>query len=143
MIPKLLIIPLLTGFITQMLKYVWHAAAGRLEWRSINLYGGMPSTHTAISVSLVNVIGLSEGLFSPEFAISVIVALLVVRDAVGFRRYLGGHSRALNVIVKALPVEEQNQFHRFRERLGHTPLEAFVGGIVGFALSSVFYLVIP
>lgn len=142
MIPKILIIPLIVGFLAQVSKLLWEAPRGRMSWHSLNTYGGMPSTHTAIAISLVTVIGFAEGFMSASFAIAVIVSILVIRDAIGFRRYLGGHSQALNLIVQELPERERSRFRYYREQLGHTPLEAFLGAVLGFSLSAIFYLVI-
>ncbi len=143
MVPKLLLIPLLVGFLTQVIKLLWHTRAGTLSWRAALLYGGMPSAHTAMMVSLVTVVGMSQGIFSATFAIAAVVSILVIRDAVGFRRYLGHHSRALNTIVNHLPEKKQEALQHFREQLGHTPLEVFVGAVFGFSLSATFYLLIP
>ncbi len=142
-IPKLLLIPLITGIISQLAKVVIQAVSGTFSIRKIHLYGGMPSTHTAIASSVMTVIGLQEGASSPAFVISSAWAVLVVRDAIGFRRYIGNLSRTLNRIVQTLPQDERRQHPLFRERLGHTPLEAFVGSIVGFCLSAVLYLLLP
>ena len=140
MIPKLLLIPIITGVITQLAKLIWQTSADSFSLRKIHFYGGMPSAHTAISSSLITVVGLQEGLSSPAFAIATVFGILVIRDAIGFRRYIGGHSRALNLIVRHLPKEDQRKFDGYREQLGHTPLEAFVGAIIGVALSSVLYI---
>ncbi len=140
--PLLIVIPLVAGFLTQLSKLFWERKHGPLTWRSLDSYGGMPSTHTSIGVSLVTVIGLHEGVDDPDFSVAVIFAIIVIRDAIGFRRYLGSHGQALNVMVRELPRGDQRQFTHFRERLGHTPLEAFVGGVLGFALSSVLYLLL-
>lgn len=138
-LPYLVLIPLAVGFFTQFIKAIVETN-GRLTLRALDAYGGMPSSHTALAVSLMTVIGLSEGLASPLFAAATIMAILVVRDAIGFRHYLGGHSQALNLMVKVLPAAEQGRFRRFREKLGHTPLEAFVGAVVGFCLTAILYL---
>lgn len=141
MIPKLLLIPILTGVMTQLAKLIWQTAgSGSFSWRNLHFYGGMPSAHTAIAASLVTVVGLQEGLSSPAFAIAAVFGILVIRDAIGFRRYIGGHSRALNLIVRHLPKDDQRKFDGYREHLGHTPLEAFVGAVIGFSLSAVLYL---
>ena len=139
-LPYLVLIPLAVGFLTQLIKAIFETG-GRVTWRALDAYGGMPSSHTALAVSLMTVIGLDQGLTSPIFAVASIMAILVVRDAIGFRHYLGSHGHALNLMVKELPTSEQSRFHRFRERLGHTPLEAFVGAIVGFCMTAILYLV--
>ncbi len=138
-LPYLVLIPLAVGFGTQLVKGLIETH-GRLTLQAVDSYGGMPSTHTAITISLVTVIGLDQGLRSPVFSIAIITAIIVIRDAIGFRRYLGSHGQALNLMVKELPAAEQGHFRRFQERLGHTPLEAFIGAIVGFCCSAVLYL---
>lgn len=143
MIPKLVLIPLLVGFITQFSKFTWQSRSGRINWAALNTYGGMPSTHTAVTVSLVTTIGLHEGITSAAFALALIFTLIVIRDAIGFRQYLGAHSRALNTIVQEFPEEEQAKFKPFRERIGHTPLEATVGGFIGVLLGYVLYAIFP
>lgn len=136
----LLIIPLLAAGFSQTIKLTFEfVRTARLSWRSLDSYGGMPSAHTAMVISLMTVIGLSDGVASAHFAIASIFALIVIRDAIGIRRYLGWHSKALNQLVKDLPKSEQGQFVHFREKMGHTPLEAFVGAIIGFAVSAIFY----
>lgn len=138
--PTLLIIPLLAAAFSQTLKLMFEfGRTGKLSWRSIDSYGGMPSTHTSLVVSLLTVIGFAEGVASAHFAIATIFALIVVRDAIGIRRYLGWHSKALNQLVGDLPKGEQHNFIHFREKMGHTPLEAFVGAVTGFAVSAIFY----
>ena len=65
-------------------------------------YSGMPSGHSAITISLLTIVGLEEGLSSPLFAMSAILALIVIRDALGIRKYLGQHGKVLNILVKDL-----------------------------------------
>lgn len=143
MVPKILVIPLIIALVTQTSKLIWFSATDRLTWKRFNLYGGMPSTHTALMMSLTTVIGLQEGLYSPVFALTLILSLVVISDAIGVRRYLGKHSRALNIIVHELPGDEQRNITHFREHFGHTPLEAFVGAVLGITLACVFYMLIP
>lgn len=143
MIPKLVLIPLFVGLITQISKFIWQSRSGHINWAALNTYGGMPSTHTAVTISLVTVTGLHEGITSAAFAVALIFTLIVIRDAIGFRQYLGAHSHALNIIIKEFPEEEQAKFKHFRERIGHTPLEATVGGGIGLLLGLIFYAAFP
>lgn len=139
-LPLYLIIPLAAGGITQCCKFLWESVRlRRIQWRALFSYGGMPSAHTALTVSLVTVVGLGEGVASPFFAIATIFAVIVVHDAIRLRRYLGSHGQALNMIVQELTDVERFRFIRFRERLGHTPLEAAVGGILGAVLTLLLY----
>lgn len=143
MLPKLFLIPIITGLLAQVSKFIWLAGSQKFDPRSLSFYGGMPSAHTAIAVSLMTVVGLQDGIRSSTFALATIFGLLVIRDAIGFRRYIGGHSEALNRLVRGMPEKDRREFQAFREQLGHTPLEAFVGAVLGFAISALFYLIIP
>ncbi len=143
-IPKLILIPLLAGLATQIIKFFIEAARGNLRWSTFKEYGGMPSAHTAFVVSLTTVIWMRQGWDSPAFAISFIFSLLIIRDAIGFRQFLGQHGRILNMLIKELPDREERKFpSRPAERLGHTPWQAFVGGMIGLIVAVALYWLLP
>ena len=60
---------------------------------------GMPSSHTAIIISLSTVIGLMSGFKSNEFAICAVVSMIVMHDAMGVRRHAGYHAEILNTLL--------------------------------------------
>ena len=95
--------------------------------------GGMPSSHSACVTALAISAGLHYGLGSPAFAISAILAVVVMRDASGVRREAGKQAKVLNQIIQELFTT--NDEHRFqtelKELLGHTPLQVFVGALLG------------
>lgn len=102
----------------------------------------MPSAHTAFVAALTTAVGVSEGIDSAAFAISFILSIIIVRDAIGFRRYLGTHGRVINMLMRELPEGEDLKYPlRLRERVGHTPLEALVGTLVGVSISLICLLV--
>ncbi|MBE6647001.1 MAG: divergent PAP2 family protein [Ruminococcaceae bacterium] len=96
--------------------------------------GGMPSSHTAAVCALLCACGLKFGVGSGEFAISFILAMIVIRDAMGMRRQVGEHAKALNMIFKEF-AEAKNDpkltQKAFGELAGHTPLQVFAGALVG------------
>lgn len=140
MSPKLLIIPLAAGLFTQVVKFILQAAKGELRWSTLQEYGGMPSAHTAFVIALDTVVWRSEGWASADFAIAFIFSLLIIRDAIGLRQFLGQHARILNLLVKELPDEEEKKFpNKMVERLGHTPWQAFVGGLIGLGVALALY----
>lgn len=105
--------------------------------------GGMPSSHTAAVMALLTASGIKYGLGSGYFAISFILAMIVLRDAMGMRRQVGEHAKALNLIFKEL-VESKNPEmtqKAFEELAGHTPLQVFVGAIVGIGAALLLTLV--
>ena len=58
----------------------------------------MPSSHTAIVVSLTTMIGRSQGVTSPIFAVCMIFSLVVMYDATGVRRETGKQAKLLKSI---------------------------------------------
>lgn len=143
-IPRLVIIPIIAGVGTQIIKFIIQAVRGELRWSTLQEYGGMPSAHTAFVISLDTVIWRSEGIASADFAIAFIFSLLIIRDAIGLRQFLGQHAKILNMLVKELPDEEEKKFSdKVVERLGHTPLQAFVGGCIGLLVGYFLYSWIP
>ena len=101
--------------------------------------GGMPSSHTALVISLVISIGVHEGVQSSMFAIALAVAAVVIYDALGVRRETGRQSQVLNqiiteMLVEGKPITEQ----QLKELVGHTPLEVLGGLIVGITVTLIF-----
>ncbi|MDD5567541.1 MAG: divergent PAP2 family protein [Patescibacteria group bacterium] len=142
-LPKILIASLSAGILTQLFKFFREAYYGRVQWSLLNSYGGMPSAHTAFVSALTASVCFSEGIDSPAFAISFILSAIIARDAIGFRRYLGTHGRVINMLMRELPDGEALKYPpQLRERVGHTPLEALVGMIIGISIAAIFYLLI-
>lgn len=131
---QVLIIPVIVMVVSQIIKLVREDK--KFDWRQINSYGGMPSSHTAMLVSLVITAGWFAGYTSALFAVTFIVAAIFVRDAVGIRWKLGFHGKIINRIIRELPEEDRRHFPRnLDERLGHTPQEVLVGAILGAVLT--------
>ena len=98
--------------------------------------GGMPSSHTATVASLATACALGEGLNSAAFAISIVLAVIVMIDATGVRRETGKQSRALNIIVEEFFKSGDTDFDiHFKELIGHTPLQVVFGFITGMAVA--------
>src|SRR3990167_5144643 len=103
---QLFLIPIIAALIAQGLKLALDGIKGNFDFKHlISEYGGMPSSHTAFVVALATMIALKEGIASSAFSISLIMALIVIRDAIGFRRTLGRQSKTLNYIVRELAEE--------------------------------------
>ncbi len=143
--PKIVLIPIAAGFIAQLLKVVIAAArSGTIDLRLLNRYGGMPSSHTALVVSLSTVAGLSNGFASPLFAVALVFTIITIRDAIGVRMYLGQHASLINRLIGELPQAEKLKFpQHIIERIGHTRLEALAGGLIGLATTAILWVAIP
>lgn len=100
--------------------------------------GGMPSSHTALVVSLASATGLHDGFDSPLFALSVVLAAIVMYDAAGVRRAAGKQAKVINKLVREMKVEHTVKETRLKELLGHTPLEVLAGALLGMLIAYGF-----
>ena len=124
--------------IAQVIKVVEDSARHRrFDLRRLASAGGMPSSHTALVVSLTTVIGSKRGINSPEFALSAIFSVVVMYDATGVRRAAGRQARVLNRIIDDLFHQEGIKEERLRELIGHTPVEVIAGSLLGFLVAVV------
>ena len=105
--------------------------------------GGMPSSHAAAVMALAVACGLSQGFGSVAFAISVLLAMIVMRDATGVRREAGEQAKVLNRIVADLFAsnDHENINRNLKELVGHTPLQVFVGAILGVIIPFLMGLI--
>lgn len=61
--------------------------------------GGFPSSHSAFVCALATGVGAQWGLDSGAFACAVVIACVVMYDAMGVRRQAGFHATAINTLV--------------------------------------------
>jgi len=137
----ILLFPLLAGFIAQTIKFFIRSNNQSDFFKSMVSYSGMPSGHSAIIVSLATIVGLEEGFQSPLFAVSFILTIIVIRDALGIRRYLGEHGHVLNILVNDLKNDQvlDQEYPLLLERIGHTPAQVIAGSLLGFTVSLLGY----
>ena len=131
-------IPVIIWFMVQSFKVIFELVKNKkINIRRIWGSGGMPSSHTALVCSLATVVAIREGVASSSFAISVVLAAVVMYDAAGVRRVAGKQARVLNQIIEN--EGDINVQEKLIELLGHTPKEVFVGAIVGVFVSILLY----
>ena len=99
--------------------------------------GGMPSSHSATVCALTTASGLKYGVGSFEFAISFVVAMVVMYDAMGVRRETGKQAQLLNSVFfeNILNLDGVLLQEKLKEYVGHTPLQVLAGAILGIGLS--------
>ncbi|MBQ0059980.1 MAG: divergent PAP2 family protein [Lachnospiraceae bacterium] len=102
--------------------------------------GGMPSSHSATVCSLVYTVGYYEGVTSSLFAVTVMLAFIVMHDATNVRHETGKQGKIINDMItiledmgKPIPLEK-----KFKELVGHTPAQVFVGACVGLFVGFIF-----
>ena len=132
---KIILAVLLAGFSAQLVKLIIYWFRHRsLSWHDLVVTGGMPSSHSAFVVSLATIIYLVEGT-SAAFAISLVFALIVLRDAFGVRRSVGNEGRAIQRLFKMHHLKSKVHYS-----MGHTPLQVAVGAVLGFLVAVIVYL---
>lgn len=101
--------------------------------------GGMPSSHSATVCALATATGMECGTGSPEFAITIMLAIIVMYDAMGVRRETGKQGRVLNEMLEIFTNmgKEISPEKRLKEFVGHTPLQVLMGAILGIAIAVI------
>ena len=98
--------------------------------------GGMPSSHSATVTAMCTASFIQEGVASPIFAISLILAAVVMIDASGVRYETGKQAQILNKITKELFSGKPEEFNTgLKELVGHTPFQVLVGAALGVAIA--------
>lgn len=138
---ELFISAAIAWFVAQVLKTIIHAFLTKdLDFERMYGSGGMPSSHSATVTALATSSYLLHGAGSSEFAISVILAIIVMYDARGVRRETGIQAKVLNDLIELLtninnnvkPIDE-----KLKEFVGHTPLQVVAGSILGFGIACI------
>ena len=132
---KYIVTPLIAWLVAHCLKVLILA----IKTKRLNLRpgpGSMPSGHSAIVVSVLTIIGLSEGITNPLFGLALAVAMIVVYDAVHVRFAVGEQAKAIGRIVK----EAKLKIEAPKIVRGHTYPEMIVGSLIGFLIGCVVFI---
>ena len=99
--------------------------------------GGMPSSHSSTVCALTTASAYRYGLGSAEFAISFVLAAVVMYDAMGVRRETGKQAKLLNLIMEQDFFKFDNELFqkRLKEFVGHSPLQVAAGAVLGILLA--------
>lgn len=126
--------------------------------------GGMPSSHSATVCSLAIIISRIDGIKSVEFALAMVLALVVMYDATGVRRAAGLHAKEINRLRRIVNeyensedldsaenfdfnllsnkkieeiTEREEELKELKEFLGHTPIEVLCGAVLGILIGMI------
>ena len=127
---RYILVPMLTLVLCQIIKFIIEGIKNK-EFTLERLFsgsGGMPSSHTALSVSLAVMFHIDLGLSSPFTALAIVVALIVGYDGMNVRMESGKHAKLINEYMKK---NSNDNFAELKEELGHRPKEVLVGVILG------------
>ena len=143
----ILTVSLFAWTVAQLLKTVINTVlCGRFQAERLWGAGGMPSSHSAVTCSVLLTSYLIYGFSSPIFAMAFVLALIVMYDATGVRWAAGLHAKAINYIVEYLGDENakdkdqlKEMIPKLNESLGHRMIEVVCGALLGFVISLIGY----
>lgn len=106
--------------------------------------GGMPSSHSSTVCALMISTAFIYSIHSFEFSISLVLALIVMHDAMNVRLETGKQAKILNAMIK------DNQFNwdgkvfeqQLKELVGHTPTQVFCGALFGILVAVIVNIVV-
>lgn len=129
---KYIYVPFLLWFFIQTYKVINDLiTTKKFNFKRILGAGGMPSSHSAVVTSLATLVGKYEGVNTPIFAITFVLAAVVMYDACGVRRAAGKQAALLNKIIETPGLTSVQVSEKLVEVLGHTPVQVFVGALIG------------
>ena len=143
---ELLLAPIAAWLIAQILKMLINLVIERkLSLERLFGDGGMPSGHSATVMALATVCGWTQGFGSAAFAISFILAVVVMHDACGVRRETGKQAATIKELAEALDslVRERDyavKTEKLKVLVGHTPLQVFFGAMLGITVAIVYII---
>lgn len=139
-----LVIPVSAWAISQLAKILVTLARRKpFDWWFLFRSGGMPSSHTALVCALATAVAMIQGFSSIAFAITAILAMIVMYDAAGVRQAVGRQARILNRLVKEFRDKRpRDEVERdLREFIGHTQFQVVAGAVLGILVAWVWLTV--
>lgn len=139
MVNQVLILSAASWALAQILKFFIAAAMNRkfaLEFLLTG--GGMPSSHSSFVCTCATATAFLTGLDSVAFAITVVVALVVMYDAANVRRETGEQAKILNYIMENWNLNKPELFaEELKELIGHTWIQVIAGAALGILIGVV------
>lgn len=134
----------IAAILAQLIKFVYFLIVHkRINFKIFTTTGGMPSSHSAGVIALSMTVGYNEGMNSIPFAIALGFAFVVMYDAAGIRRSAGKIAATMNRVMEEFYSHRPSAAgEKLKELLGHTPLEVFIGAILGIFVSYVIHFII-
>ena len=133
-----ILVSAVTGwFVAQILKtLIYTLMTKRFEPERLVGSGGMPSSHSSTVCAMAAASGQIYGLGSFEFAVTVILAIIVMHDAKGVRLETGKQAKLINEIVETFKTMNGKTLaeEKLKEFVGHTPLQVLMGATLGIAI---------
>jgi acid phosphatase family membrane protein YuiD len=135
---------LVAWLLAQLLKVpIEYLSTRRTNWSLLLSAGGMPSSHSALVVSVATSIGLNAGFDTAAFALAIVLAMIVTYDASGIRRQAGLQAEKINAMIDELLKGKPISENQLKEVLGHTHRQVLAGALLGVIIALLFWLIYP
>ena len=100
--------------------------------------GGMPSSHSATVMAMVTATAFYFGPETFEFAVTAILALIVMHDAMGVRRETGKQAKVINNMMDwFVQNSDISPEEKLKEFVGHSPTQVFFGALLGIIVGVI------
>ena len=127
----------LSFIVAQLIKVISYSIRRKqLYLKGFLESGGLPSGHSAVMASLTTMIYFEQG-FSSLFFVSFFISLIVMYDAMGVRKEVEKHSKAIMLLADKVKVKGMPNL---KEYVGHSIVEVFVGACLGVLIALIFML---
>src|SRR3989338_530295 len=137
---KVFVITMIAWIFAQCIKvFLGVVREKRFNFRWFIGTGGMPSSHAAGATALAMSCGLYLGFDSITFALAAVFALVTMFDAQSVRSQTGQQAEILNMILDDIYWKGRIESDRLKELIGHTPIEVFMGAIIGFLTAILLF----
>ncbi len=110
--------------------------------------GEFPSSHSATVSALAMAVGLHEHFSSSLFAVSLVLAAIVIYDAANVRYYSGQNARVTQKLISDIQELLDTQLDdpvyaiKLKTVLGHKWFEIIGGILIGIAVALFFHFVL-
>jgi hypothetical protein len=145
MVNQILVLSAVSWAVAQILKLFTSAVVNRkFTLKSILTGGGMPSSHSSFVCTCATGTAFLAGVDSVPFAITVVLALVVMYDAANVRKETGEQAKILNYMMENWEQNKPDLFaDELKELIGHTWLQVIAGGILGILIGVIGCLIWP
>lgn len=103
--------------------------------------GGMPSSHSSTVCALAVSTAFLYSVHSFEFSISLVLALIVMHDAMNVRLETGKQAQIINAMIKDNPFNWKGEVfeQHLKELVGHTPTQVVCGALFGVLVALIVH----
>ncbi|WP_022765742.1 divergent PAP2 family protein [Butyrivibrio sp. XPD2006] len=137
---KILLAAFCGWLVAQVLKTIIYVAVNK-SFNPERLLGdgGMPSSHSATVMAMVTSTAFYFGPDTFEFAVTAILALIVMHDAMGVRRETGKQAKVINNMMDWFVQMDSDisPEEKLKEFVGHSPTQVFFGALLGIVVGFI------